>query len=168
MVRRRQTRRNLTLRSILLRTVGFALLWLLAAEGNTSAWPLALVGIGAATAASFCLLPPQAVPRLSPAALTRFLVWFINQSLIGGIQVARLALQRRPALRPAQVELPLKLPPGWPRLLFTASLGLMPGTLGVRLQGDILLVHVLDHEHPLAAEAEKLAAHVAAIFGGRS
>jgi hypothetical protein len=40
----------------------------------------------------------------------------------------------------------------------------MPGTLGVRLQGDRLLVHVLDREQPMQADA--LAERVAAVFGG--
>jgi multicomponent Na+:H+ antiporter subunit E len=150
--------------SALRRAGAFALLWLIASEGNPAAWPLALLAIAGATAASLWLLPPKALPQLSPTGLARFLIWFIRQSLAGGIQVAWLALQPRPALRPALIELPLTLPPGLPRLLFTAALGLMPGTLGVRLHGDNLLVHVLDRQQPI--QAEELAERVAAVFGG--
>jgi multicomponent Na+:H+ antiporter subunit E len=149
--------------NILGRGTLFAILWLIASEGNPAAWPLALAGITGATAVSLWLLPAQALPAISPGGLLRFLAWFIRQSLIGGVQVAWLALQPRPALRPALIELPLTLAPGLPRLLFTASLSLMPGTLGVRLQGDRLLVHVLDREQALQADA--LAERVAAVFG---
>lgn len=151
---------------LLRRTALFALLWLIISEGHAADWPLALAGIAAATAASLWLLPAASLPRWSPAGLVRFLAYFIRQSLAGGIQVAWLALQPRPTLQPALIELPLTLPPGLPRLLFTGALSLMPGTLGVRLRGDRLLVHVLDRRQPLPAQAAALAERVAGIFGG--
>lgn len=151
--------------SVLRRTGIFALLWLIAAEGSLAVWPLALAGIAGATAASLWLLPAKTLPAISPGGLLRFLAYFVHQSLAGGFQVAWLAVQARPALRPALIELPLTLPPGLPRLLFTAALSLMPGTLGVRLHGDMLLVHVLDRQQPL--QAELLAERVAGVFGGQ-
>lgn len=164
MTPRRQLSSARTSRSALRRAGVFALFWLVAAEGNLSAWPLALAGVTAATAASLWLLPAKTLPPISAGGLLRFLVWFVRQSLAGGWQVALLALQPRPALRPALIEVPLPLSPGLPRLLFTAALSLMPGTLGVRLQGDTLLVHVLDREQPLADDAARLADRVAAVF----
>jgi multicomponent Na+:H+ antiporter subunit E len=149
------------LRRILL----FTLVWWIIVEGRLDAWPLALVGIGAATAASLRLLPPTRAPSLSFSGLLGFLGYFVGQSLLGGFQVARLALQIRPKLRPALIELPLTLPPGLPRLLFTATLGLMPGTLGVRLDRDSLQVHVLDADLPIAEKADILAGHIARLFG---
>ena len=150
--------------SALRRGAGFALLWLISSEGNLSAWPLALIGIASATAASLWLLPPKSLPPISLRGLLGFLGFFVRQSLAGGLQVALLAFRPRLPLHPAMIELPLTLPPGLPRLLFTATLSLMPGTLGVRLQGNVLLVHVLDHQQPLAEEAEHVARHVAAVF----
>ena len=164
MPRRQQTSRATTSRSTLRRAGIFALFWLLATEGNLSAWPLALAGVAGATAASLWLLPAKSLPPISLRGLAVFLVWFVRQSLAGGWQVALLAFQPRTALRPACIELPLTLPPGLPRLLFTAALSLMPGTLGVRLQGDTLLVHVLDREQALAEDAAHLSDHVAAVF----
>lgn len=152
------------MRAALRRAAAFALLWLIAAEGSLAAWPLALAGIVGATAASLWLLPAKSLPPISLRGLALFLVWFVRQSLAGGWQVALLALQPRLALRPALIEVPLTLSPGLPRLLFTAALGLMPGTLGVRLQGDTLLVHVLDRKQPLADDAARLADRVAAVF----
>lgn len=164
MPRRQQTSHATTRRSALRRAGIFALFWLVAAEGNLNAWPLALAGVAGATAASLWLLPAKTLPPISAGGLLRFLAWFVRQSLAGGWQVALLALQPRQALRPALIEVPLTLPPGLPRLLFTAALSLMPGTLGVRLQGDTLLVHVLDREQPLADDAARLADRVAAVF----
>ena len=149
---------------LLRRSLFFALVWWVAVEGRLDGWPLALAGIGAATAASLRLVPPARALRLSPAGLAVFLGYFIRQSLLGGIQVAWLGLGPRPALRPALIELPLDLPPGLPRLLFTATLGLMPGSLGVRLDQDRLQVHVLDTDLPVAREAKVLAGHIARLF----
>ena len=63
------------------------------------------------------------------------------------------------------LELKLALPAGVPRILMLNTLGLMPGTLGVRLDGDRLKVHVLDERLPVAAEARALEAHIARLFG---
>ena len=165
MPRGQQTSHATTRRSALRRAGIFALLWLVAAEGNLNAWPLAVAGVAGATAASLWLLPAKTLPPISAGGLLRFLAWFVRQSLAGGVQVAWLALQRRPDWQPALIEVPLTLPPGLPRLLFTAALSLMPGTLGVRLQGDTLLVHVLDRRQALADDAARLANRVAAVFG---
>ena len=151
--------------SLIRRTTIFAVCWWIAVEGNLAVWPLALVGIGGATAVSLRLLPPSATPALSLRGLLLFTGFFVRQSLFGGLQVARLALQRRPCLDPALIELPLTLPPGLPRLLFTATLGLMPGTLGVRLGTTSLHVHVLDASLPIGREADILSGHIARLFG---
>ena len=146
----------------------FALAWWIITGGQLVYWPLGGVGIAVATAASLWLLPPDKTPQISLTGLFGFICYFIVQSLRGGIQVARLALQLRLRLRPALLELPLTLPLGLPRLLFTATLGLMPGTLGVRLSGDVLYVHVLDVELPITREANLLAGHISRLFGARS
>lgn len=150
--------------SLLRRSTLFAIVWWTAAEGSLAAWPLALVGIAGATLASLWMLPPGATPRLSIGGLFAFLGYFIRQSLAGGWQVARLACRPRMDLDPGLLELPLKLPPGLPRLLFTATLGLMPGTLGVRLGEQTLFIHVLDRQLPVAEEAAALAGHIARLL----
>ena len=146
------------------RVLTFAFAWWIAAEGNFAAWPLALIGIGAATAVSLWLLPPSTTPRIALTRVPAFLVFFIGQSLLGGVQVARLAFQPRSALQPGLLELPMALPPGLPRLLLTATLGLMPGTLGVNLGTTTLRIHVLDTRLPIRQHADILAGHIARLF----
>ncbi len=150
--------------SALRRSLYFAFGWWIAAEGNFAAWPLALIGIGAATAASLWLLPPSTTQHIAFTRLPAFLVFFIGQSLLGGVQVARLAFQPRSALQPGLLELPMTLPAGLPRLLLTATLGLMPGTLGVRLGTSTLRIHVLDTSLPIRQHADVLAGHIARLF----
>ncbi len=159
------TIRNLPLGAFLVRGLAFALLWWVLADGRTDAWGLGAVGAVAAAAASLRLLPPVR-RRIGIAALVRFLAFFLWNSLRGGLQVAVMALRRRPGLRPAILEISLALPPGAPRLLLVNAITLMPGSLGARLSDDgRLRVHVLDARLPVAAELRALEVHIARLFG---
>ncbi|MDP2171212.1 MAG: Na+/H+ antiporter subunit E [Rhodocyclaceae bacterium] len=150
--------------TLALRAGLFALLWWILAEGRLDAWWLGAVGVAAATWASLRLAPPGAL-NIRVVPLLRFLAFFVWNSLRGGAQVAFMALRPRPDLAPALLELELVLPPGTPRVLMLNTLGLMPGTLGVRLDAATLRLHVLDARLPVAAEARALEAHIARLFG---
>lgn len=145
----------------------FALLWWVLAEGRLEAWGLGAIAVAVATWASLHLLPPSR-RRLALGGFLGFAGFFLRNSLRGGAQVAWMALRPRPGLRPALLELDLALPPGAPRVLMLNTLGLMPGTLGVRLDGDRLKLHVLDERLPVAAEARVLEAHIARLFGEKA
>jgi multicomponent Na+:H+ antiporter subunit E len=151
---------------LILRVLAFAALWWVLAEGRTQAWWLGLVAAAVATAASVAVLPPVR-GKFRLRAAVDFFAYFLWQSVRGGAQVAAMALRRRIDLRPAMVELPLALPPGAPRVLITAAFGLMPGTVGVRLEGERLRVHVLDERLPVMQEARELEARIARLFGER-
>ncbi len=154
----------MTARACAFRAAGFALLWWVLSEGRLDGWLLGGIGVAAATWASQRLAPPGA-PNVRVLPLLRFLAFFVRNSLRGGAQVAFMALRPRPQLAPALLELELALPPGTPRVLMLNALGLMPGTLGVRLDEARLRLHVLDARLPVAAEARVLEAHIARLFG---
>jgi len=146
------------------RALLFTLLWWVLTEGRWEAWGMGLIAVAVATWSSLHLLPP---PRghFALGGFLGFAGFFLRNSLRGGAQVAWLALRPHPDLRPMLLELKLALPAGGPRILMLNTLGLMPGTLGVRLDGDRLKVHVLDERLPVAAEARALEAHIARLFG---
>lgn len=141
----------------------FALWWVLA-EGRNDAWWPGLVAVTIATAASVIVLPLGHV-SLSMRAIPAFLGYFLVQSARGGAQVAVMALRPRLDLAPAIVEIPVTLPAGAPRVLMVAVLGLMPGTVGVRIEEDCLRVHVLDARLPVARDARVLELRIARLFG---
>ena len=121
-------------------------------------------------AAAFALLlslrlSPPGARSLSPTWLAGFVAFFLWHSLQGGAQVAALALRPRARPQPEVFEVPLALPPGAPRVLMTTAIGLLPGTLGICLEGDRLRLHVLDRRLPAAAEAEALQGRIARLFG---
>ena len=93
-----------------------ALLWWVLTEGNWATWGLGLLAVVLATSASLKLLPPKAGGiRLS--GLLAFFGFFVWNSVLGGAQVALVALQGRRALQPGVLDLSINLPPGAPRLL---------------------------------------------------
>lgn len=139
----------------------FAVLWAILSEGRADSWLLGVPAVVFATWTSLRLMPSVAW-RLALTAVPGFITFFIVHSLRAGVQVALLALRGR--LSPTVIELELSLPPGGPTLAMAHLLGLMPGSLGVRLEGSRLRVHVLDAALPLHADAARLATHLERLF----
>jgi multicomponent Na+:H+ antiporter subunit E len=158
--------------TIILRTLFFALVWWILAEGRADGWAVGLVFITLAVVASLRLLPPERrastggmATGLSLAGLLAYAGFFLVQSLRGGFQVAAMALRPRLALAPALFQIPLRLPAGPAHALLTATLSLLPGTLSVRLEGATLSLHALDARLPIEHEVRAAEAHVARLFG---
>jgi len=151
------------IRSFFLRGLLFAVFWWILAEGRHDGWLLGGIAVAAATWTSLKLLPP-AKPSIRLAGFFAFLRFFLWNSLRGGMQVAGMALRGRPALQPAIIELQVSLPPGSARILLVNALGLMPGTLGVDLDGANLRLHVLDDCQPIVAETRALEALITDLF----
>jgi len=149
--------------AILRRSLLFTLLWWILTEGRAGSWGSGAIAVAGALGLSLYLLPPSA-GRISLAGLFAFLGYFIWNSVHGGMQVALLALRGRHALQPGILELQLALPPGAPRILMLSALGLMPGSLGVQLDGDRLRLHVLDERMLVMEQAQALQARIARIF----
>lgn len=139
------------------------LLWWVLVEGHHDGWALGLLAVAAATWASLTLAPPGR-RRIRPFGLLAFVGFFLLSSVRGGMQVAAMALRGRSALRPGLIELAVRLPPGWPRILLVNALTLMPGTLGVALSRKTLRLHVLDERLPVVAEARALEAAIARML----
>ncbi|MDP3438309.1 MAG: Na+/H+ antiporter subunit E [Azonexus sp.] len=140
------------------------LLWWILTEGRSDAWGLGLVAVMLALWLSLKLLPPKR-PGIRLIRLPGFVGFFIWNSILGGLQVAFVALRGRQALQPGVLELSVSLPAGAPRLLLINLLGLMPGTLGMQLKDDHLRLHGLDERRPLLADVRALEQRIAHLFG---
>lgn len=150
----------------LTRVALFSLAWWILAEGNLQAWWFGALAVIAATLASYHLAPGRRL--FAPLAILSFVRFFMWSSLKGGIQVARLALAPQARLKPGIVEFQLQVAPGRPRTIVAGALGLMPGTLGVKLDDAQLSVHVIDITMPVLEELRELEMHVARITGNNS
>ncbi len=146
------------------RTVWLLLLWWIVSENLPGGSGLGLVAILAALTASLYLLPPG-TGRIRIGPLLGFLLHFVWNSLLAGLQVTRLAFRGPKALNPAMLDLELALPVGPPALLLVNAIGLMPGTLGVSLTGNRLRLHTLDARLPVEAEIRALEDRIRPIFG---
>ncbi|MFN3987569.1 MAG: Na+/H+ antiporter subunit E [Rhodocyclaceae bacterium] len=145
--------------------------WVLAGEAEG-------VGIGLAAAllaawASLRVAPP-ARHALRIAALPRFVLFFLLQSLHAGWDVARRTLAPGLPLHPGLIRVPLALPAGAPTWWLMLIVSLLPGTLATRLDGRVLELHVLDDlpaspdsdpEPAVVAEVRDAEARIAALFG---
>lgn len=151
-------------RAALWRGALFALLWWALSDGRPGSWGVGSVAVALATAASLRLLPPVTT-YVSRIGLVRFLIFFVRESLRGGVQVAWFALRPRLALKPGIHEIELRLPTGISRVLLANTLSLLPGTLSVELDGDRLCLHVLDDSAPIEAEVRTAETRLAQMLG---
>lgn len=117
------------------------LVWL-ALDGTDNLWTgLVFAAFGALAGA---WLAPGEPHRWRPWRLPGFCVYFLGESLRGGVDVAWRALHPHLPIEPRFERFALTVPPGLPRTLMVSTVSLLPGTLSVRLDGDgALRVHAL-------------------------
>ena len=144
----------------------FSLAWWILAEGNLQPWWFGALAVIATTVASYCLRPGDRL--VAPLAVLSFVGFFLWSSLKGGMLVARLALGPRSKIRPGIVDYMLQVPPGRAQTIIAGSLGLMPGTLAVRLVDSKLSIHVIDITMPVLDDAHELEKYVAGFAGRNS
>ncbi|HVL76970.1 MAG TPA: Na+/H+ antiporter subunit E [Noviherbaspirillum sp.] len=145
------------------RTLVFAFLWWVLVGGYLGSWYVGVPSIALAVWSSMKLSPPPAL-RFSPLALLTFFIFFIVQSLKGGVQVAVMALRPTLDLHPAQLDLPLRVS-GPAQLVLASAVSLMPGTLAMTVENNRLRLHVLDARLPIARDVRAAERRIARIYG---
>lgn len=145
------------------RAAGYALLWWILTGGDQASWVIGLPVVIAATAANLMLLPAVGW-RCSLTGMARFLPYFLWQSLLGSVDVAKRALNPRLPLAPFLLHYFLRLPTGSARIFFANTVSLLPGTLSAELLDDCLTVHALDEALPVRAKLQTLEARIADLF----
>jgi multicomponent Na+:H+ antiporter subunit E len=141
-----------------------ALVWWAVSEGRPKSWALGAPTVLLAAGLSAWLIP---APRrfVRPLPLLRFLGGFVVRSARGGLDVARRALSPSMPLSPGFLEVRLSLPEGAGRFLLADVLSLLPGTVTVDLEGDRLLLHVLEAGPEVEREVRDLEGRVADLLG---
>lgn len=145
----RLTTSHLT-QSVILRTALLCLLWWTLTDGRSDAWGVGSVAILMALMLSLKLMPPSA--GISLVGLAGFTIFFLLQSVKGGMQVARIALRPRLSLNPALIDISVRLPEGRAQVMLTGTLSLLPGTLARAIDGGRMQLHVLDKGMPAEQE----------------
>ncbi len=127
----------------LFRPAAFAAVWLVLAEGELRGWWFALIAVPLATALSHRLLPARGPAGLKPFATVRLAGFFAWQSVVGGVDVARRAVDPRLPIQPGMVDTDLDHADSSTTLSFAALVSLLPGTICVHIDGRTR-IHAVD------------------------
>ncbi len=138
--------KNVPLYFIIIRFCVFLMVWLLLTQANLDALSFAVILLPLATLISLYLFKPNHTyyATLNIAFLPRFLVYFVKESLSGGVNTALLAINPRAQLSPTLVTVTVTLENESARVVFAQIVSLLPGTLSVHLDGQTLVVHTLN------------------------
>lgn len=143
----------------------FAAGWLVLAEGKLSdAWLGAMIVVVTACASYFAL-PPGSLSKLRLGPLCRFGVYFLAQSVMGGIDVAWRAMNPRAPLNRVLEAIELDLPQEGSRVLYAWTVSLLPGTASVRMDERSLVVHFLADSPAARTELKRLQNLVRQLHG---
>jgi len=105
----------------------------------------------AATWVSLRFMPPAA-GALNFVALAALVPHFIRETVLAGVDVARLALAPTLQLTPGFVRCPLGFPPGFARNTFATITSLIPGTVPSGEDDGVLVYHCLDTTQPVVEQ----------------
>jgi len=140
------------MRSVL-RAGGFLMVWIALIGWKPLDLAVGMLTAAAAAWLSLHLQPPQnRTGRVTLVALLRLAGHFLRQSVVAGLDVARRAFDPRMPLQPGFVPFALSFPPGPARNVFASWTSLMPGTVPVADDGEVLLYHCLDVGQPIAEQ----------------
>ncbi|MEM8852574.1 MAG: Na+/H+ antiporter subunit E [Pseudomonadota bacterium] len=134
--------------SFLRRILFLGAVWIVITSADADSMVVGAVAVLTAAWLSVRLDPARQYPVKLLGAL-RLLPGFIWQSVMGGIDVARRALDPRLPLRPGWFVLEAKVPEGTPRVVVGGEFSLLPGTLVAGTRDGRFLVHVLDRTKPV-------------------
>lgn len=136
---------------LLVRGLCLLLLWVILNGPAPKDLLVGLVASAAGVWASTVLWP--AGGKLSLVGLIGFLLRFLPQSIVAGLDVARRAFAREPDLRPGFVTCRSRVPSGLARDSACAVMSLQPGKLPVFAAADgTLLIHCLDLREAVAEQ----------------
>lgn len=145
-----------------------ALTWYALTDG-ASGWDTWIIGLPAilfAAAVGTAMSPPFG---WSWRGALRFVAFFVRESWLGAVDVARRAFDPRMPIAPGLFEHQLRMSSDLARVAAVNTSSLLPGSLVVDIEGSALLIHALDLEQSgtartVAATEERVAEMFSAAF----
>ena len=141
----------------------FAALWWLLSNGSAGSWIVGLPVVIAATLVGQSLMGRIPV-SIRLQGLASFIVFFIYESIRGGIDVARRTLPPTMNIQPHFYYYQTQIQQPMAKILFCNCISLLPGTLSVQLRDDDIEIHVLSSDNKVEKELARLENKVLAIF----
>ncbi len=149
---------------VVVRVLVLSILWVVLSGNDVKSWIVGAPAVLLAVCWSFILAPASYWP-LSFGGACRFIPFFLGKSFHSGIDVMRRTFSPVMPVNPGLVDYATFLPDGPPRILFANTISLLPGTLSVDLQGNVVIIHTIDKNQPIWTNIHNLEWHVAALFG---
>jgi multicomponent Na+:H+ antiporter subunit E len=141
----------------------FSLLWWILSAGNGSSWIVGVPVVLLATWLSVTLAAGRPL-RVSLPGLAAYLLFFAVESIRGGVDVARRVLLPASRVDPHLLHYRTALERGLPRNLLVYTVSLLPGTLAVDIEDDLLTVHALSRDMQALESVTTCERRVAAVF----
>lgn len=148
--------------TIIIRAASFTIIWWMLSNGDTGSWLVGVPMIALTTWVSIHLLPPI---KISLMGALQFVPFFLWQSLVGGLIVAKQAFQPGFQVKPDIAYYHWRLPPGISRVFMVNVVSLLPGTLCLQLSDKKLHFHVLVKTDSYIDELKMIEYRVAKLFG---
>ncbi|WP_404364748.1 Na+/H+ antiporter subunit E [Marinobacter sp.] len=137
--------------------------WILTAADSGGTWFGLAVSLLVAVV-SMRLFPPSPY-RLRLSGILAFGGYFMAQSVLAGLDVARRLINPRLPMHPGMVTVTTALPEQGPRWLLANTLSLMPGTLTVTIHDNQLGLHCLDTTLDIERGVRRTERYLARAFG---
>ena len=152
------------LRAFGIRLALFALGWLVLVSGQLSdLWFVALSLILTVLISLWCVPPRQWLLR--PRGVIAFFPYFLLTALRGGWDVARRVFLPSVPVEPDFLTFQI-YPDPRKSLLLAWVISLLPGTASCLIEGDRIVVHVLDKKLPVKKEIDELRERLERLFCG--
>lgn len=155
-----KTNKTFHIKTTLVLAIVYSALWALLSDNQ--GWMFGALFVTLAVVCS--LATGLSLPAMTFRPVPALLWFFITRMIVGGTDVARRTLGRRPDVRPGWVKYQLADDSVFARLLLSAITGLLPGTLAARIDGSVMLVHALDTEREWQSDIRALEDYLRRIF----
>lgn len=148
----------------ILRLLFLVFVWWAVAGSEPASW---IIGVPAVIGGAFIslYLPRMQSFKVQLGGSIRFILFFIAQAVLAGVDVAARSCRPVVPLAPEIISYKFRLQNAVARIFFIHALSLLPGTLSVQLTDNAVLVHVLDKGSQNDASLVLLESKVAALFG---
>lgn len=150
-------------RSWMIRISVLAALWWVLTSGNSGSW---IIGAPVVLLAAYLsmALRSASVFKVSALGLCQYLVFFVVESIRGGVDVARRAFLPGQHVNPHFLSYRTGLPSGLPRDILVNTLSLLPGTITANIEEDLLTLHALAYDMEPLESVKTCEQRVAALF----
>lgn len=157
------------IRRVLLRLILLTSLWFLLVGGNSASLVVGIVVIPLAIGLSLIIVPASSANfRIRLPGILRFIPYFFYQSIYGGWDTAKRALNPGLPIRPARITYQLKLlSQNASRRFFMNVVSLMPGSLSITLNdvAGTVEIHALNKPSFSDADLHECERRIADLFG---